>query len=372
MMNTHDRVLGSIIGASIGDALGGPLELASAAQVREKLRGKDRIEELLPYSIHKNPHGIWQDHAPRGTGTDDTRYNQIFLQSVIAHKGRITPEILAYEYISRFDHPERYYPGHAELAREQFRAWEGVCAGYLGISSSAYPGVPREALKSDCTWGGFPVITGLLTLAPAGMLWPADPDRAYRETFHLAFWDLGYARDATALMAAIISACFDDSQTPREILDSVSAINPYASIMNGFTGRQMTARLPGLMEIARTSTSDREILIRLAKACEHLHVFDPVDVLNVPLALLRYAKADPAQALLLAANHRIVDDQGELVRMRDTDCVGFVMGAIAGAMYGLEAFPKGWVDAVLNANQQVYGFDILQHAEDFYRSIRMT
>lgn len=369
-MDPHERVIGSIVAASIGDALGGPLELASAERVRAKLGRSDWIDELLPYSIAKGPHGIWQDNAPRGTGTDDTRYNRIFMETVVAHQRSVEPEHLAHEFIARYEHPGQYYPGYEELAREQFRAWEGQCAGFLGIESKAYPGVPREVLTSDCTWGGFPVITGLLTLAPAGMLWLGDPDRAYRETFRLAFWDLGYARDATALMAAIISACFDETHTSEQIIRSMPSINPYAAVMNGFTGRRMTAHFDELMHITDTAADDREVILRLARACERFQVFDPVDVLTVPLALLTYAEGDPVHALKLVVNHRMVDQGGEIIQTRDTDCLGFVMGAIAGAMFGLSAFPRDWIDAVVDANHQVYGFDLMELAERFSHSIR--
>lgn len=41
-----DKVQGCVIGASIGDSMGGPLEMATADRVRATLNGGDWIDEM--------------------------------------------------------------------------------------------------------------------------------------------------------------------------------------------------------------------------------------------------------------------------------------------------------------------------------------
>ena len=364
-----DKVLGCVVGASIGDSIGGPLEMATAERVRTELNGADWIDDMRPYRRSASPHGVWVDNAPKGTGTDDTRYNQIFLESVIKHRGKINAHILAEEYIERYRHVERYYPKYITLAREQLRPWYSRCSGYLGIPSDEHSDIPVHVLDSDCFWGGFPAIVGLLVLSSAGLLWAGEPQQAYEKTFELAFCDLGYAKDATAMLATMIAMSVEGQLSPREIVQRAPDINPYAAILNGFTGRQMTKRLEYLFELADGVESDRMLMNVLARECEHLHVFDPVDVLCVPMTIIYRTNGHPMRSILMACNHRILTPDGKLLKLRNIDCVGYVTGALVGAMRGLSALPDEWVSAVLKANRTVYGFDLVASAENFYATV---
>lgn len=46
-----------------------------------------------------------------------------------------------------------------------------------------------------------------------------------------------------------------------------------------------------------------------------------------------------------------------------------VTGAIVGAINGIDAFPEDWVNAVISANMDVYGFNIEQNARRFYNAV---
>ena len=365
----RDKVLGCVIGASIGDSIGGPLEMATAERVRETLDGREWIDEMLLYRRPAGAHGVWQDDPPKGTGTDDTRYNQIFLETVCKHRSAVNSRQLAEAYIDRYRNVETFYPAYVALAREQLRPWYARACGHLGVVADDYPEIPVHVLNSDCFWGGFPVIAGLLALASAGLLWAGEPLQAYSHTFELAFCDLGYAKDATALMAAMVAMALEGSVAPKDIARSAVEINPYAALLDGFTGRQMTKRLQGLLALADQTRDDRALMMALASACSGLHVFDPVDVLNVPMTIIYHTDADPVRSILMAANHRLLNAEGELLQLRDTDCVAYVTGALVGAMRGLNAFPQDWVEAVIAANESVYGFNIMRNAEAFWKTV---
>lgn len=364
-----DKIIGCVIGATIGDSIGGPLEMATAARVRKALNGSDWINDMPSYERAAGPHGVWVDNPPKGTGTDDTRYNQIFLETVCKRGGRIDSYRLAEAYIERYRRVEEYYPKYASLAREQLRPWYARSCGHLGVPSDEHPGIPVHALNSDCFWGGFPVIAGLLALSSAGLLWAGKPLEAYENTFELAFCDLGYAKDATALLAAMVAMALGGELSPKAMIRCASEINPYTALLDGFTGRQMTKRLPRFLELADRAQSDRDLMTALAWECKDLHVFDPVDVLNVPMTIVYYTDADPVRSLLMASNHRLLTPEGELFKLRDTDCVAYVTGALVGAMRGLKALPDHWVQNAITANQSVYGFDLPGNAKAFYEAV---
>ncbi len=125
----------------------------------------------------------------------------------------------------------------------------------------------------------------------------------------------------------------------------------------------------GLESAVDGAASDRDAVIALARVCHTLHPFSPLDVLGAPLAIVRYTDGGPVRSVVMAANHRVVDEEDNLVRLRDVDCVAMVAGAIVGAIKGIDAFPSDWVEAVQSANLDVYGIDIDANARAFHKAV---
>ncbi|MGD8238517.1 MAG: ADP-ribosylglycohydrolase family protein, partial [Armatimonadota bacterium] len=176
--------------------------------------------------------------------------------------------------------------------------------------------------------------------------------------FEAAFIDLGYARDATAMMAAMIAAASGGDATAREMVEVALAIDPF-----GFGDRRvMGKRLREFLAIADGASDDRELVTKLAGEVAALHPYDPIDVLGVPAAALWYAEGDPIRTIVMAVNDRDVDGDGKLVRLRDVDCTGGVAGALAGALNGADAFPDDWIADTLRANRDMYGIGIEENA----------
>ena len=91
----EDRILGCIVGATIGDAIGGAFEMATAEDLQERL-GTDWIDDMYDYPAGAiGAYGVWSNNSPAGTGTDDTRMNHIFIEAVIENRGVINSRLLA-------------------------------------------------------------------------------------------------------------------------------------------------------------------------------------------------------------------------------------------------------------------------------------
>jgi ADP-ribosylglycohydrolase len=99
------------------------------------------------------------------------------------------------------------------------------------------------------------------------------------------------------------------------------------------------------------------------------HVFDTVEILGFPVAAMYYTDGDPLRSIIISANDRDLDAQGNLIRLRDVDCTAGLAGALVGALHGIEAFPPDWVRATLDANKAVYGIDIEQNARRFHELV---
>ena len=118
-MISKDKVLGSFIGAAIGDAMGGPVECQHAARIK-KYYGP--IISLLPY---QKPPGLMELHpgyalqAEPGSITDDTfiriDFARFFLEKCSdshsrAGRDRSKFAILSvYELIYRFVHSDSFF-----------------------------------------------------------------------------------------------------------------------------------------------------------------------------------------------------------------------------------------------------------------------
>ena len=359
----YSRIIGCMVGNTIGDAFGGVVEFRNAEQV-EKITGKLWVDEFLPYQKDHGTHplGVWEAGPPRGTGTDDTRNNQIFVECVIRNGGLINSQFLAIEYIERYRDREIFYPRHTDLAERHYRGYYNSSCAYLGMSEAASKNPLWVTLAKG---NSFPVLGGLISLGLAGLLYCKEPEEAYRKAFELDFMDIGYARDATAMMAAMISAALGGNISGREMVEVGLQTDPF-----GYgRGRLMANRVRRFLQIADEADSDQMLIDALSPEVSHLHAYDPIDVLGIPMAALYYSDGDPIRTIVMAVNDRDLDENGNLKRLRDVDCTGGVAGALVGALCGIEAFPDDWVTDTLEANKKVYGIDLEENARRFCKML---
>jgi len=348
---------GCVLGAALGDALGAAFEFKPVAVVAERT-GKTWIDGLHPRITRGSAHGVWAENAPAGTGTDDTRYNWLFLELAAELARFPSDRELARRMLDVHDTPERFFPKrHAAIAREQFDGWRAVCHGCLGEPLPERPELPMVALR-DQSMGGlnFPTLIGLISMTCAGALIPGDPSRAYREAYLTDFQDLAYGREAVALLAASISSAVGGNSRPRDTASPVYGLDPFA-LRGRFGGPFIKDRLPKLLA-AVEGNQGSALAERLSRELAGFHAFDPYKTLAIAWAAVLAHPADPFDALLVAVNIRSVQADGSLGDLQDIDCYGCVTGALAGAFCGDGAFPPGMLSRVVESNKSVYGMDL--------------
>jgi hypothetical protein len=362
------HVYGCMMGSAIGDAFGGPVEGAKAHMLQEAV-GSDWVEELIAYPFDYYHMSVWEEkNPPRGTATDDTRSNHIFAEAVIDNKGFINSRFLAMEYIDRYRHPERYYKTHPEMARRQYRGEYLAACAYLGMRELPADCDPWVLMASGT---GLPYLWGLISLAFAGLLYVGEPEKAYKKAFELAYRDLGYARDATAMMAAMISAAIAGEVDAKGMVQVGLETNPfgYGGGANYAEYRWVAHMIEQFLEFAEDSESDRELVYKIAPEVSKLYICDPRDILGTPATAVHYTDGDFRRSLAIAANDRWVDAEGNFTQLRDVDCTAGVAGALVGALNGIEALPDDWVADTLDANKKIYDIDIEKNAHDFYEAV---
>lgn len=208
------------------------------------------MDQFLPYAKDHRPHpwGVWEPAAARGTGTDDTRINELFVECVIRNQGFVNPQFLAIEYLERYRDRDKFYPRHGALAEEHL-AWF-FARGCERLGMSRLPsGKPIEAQKE-------PTLMGLISLAPAGLLFCGEPEKAYRKAHELDLVDVGWAVDATAIMAAMVSEALGGKTSAKEMARLGLRLDP----MGYGENRPMVRSLRKFIQIADQAVSDQDLM----------------------------------------------------------------------------------------------------------------
>lgn len=355
MLTRQDRIRGSVLGQALGDALGAPFEFAHPG-APQAATGKEWIDRLCPFTGQSGPHGPWVSPTSPGTGTDDVRYNRLFIDLVVELGGRMPEDgELAQRLLDVYERPAEYFPGHEELARGQFEMWEGVSRGCLGQRSMVIPDVPPEILATRSVGLNYPTMAGLLVMPSAGLLFPDDPTAAYRAAYKTAYFDLAYAREATALFAAAQSLALSGAP-PVELVESVLAMDPLR-LGGYFGGPFIKENLPRLLVRAQ-GRQGQQLAAWLSQELRHFSVFDPYRALATSFCALLAHPDAPLLALQVAANQMDIGSDGGILRFADIDCYASITGALVGTVCGDVALPADMLDQVLVSNRSVYGIDL--------------
>ena len=350
------KIRSTILGAVLGDALGGPFEFNRPEWVQYRLP-EMWFDTLFDYPCGENTHGIWGKSAPAGTGTDDTRYNWLFLELAREINHIPSPMELAERFLDVYAHPAVYFPTDPEMARAQFKAWEPVCQGYLGRRSSLLPDVSPEVLRGTSVGLNFPSLIGLITLTTAGTLFSGNPSEAYIKSYEADFVDLAYAKECVGLLAYIVSALLPGDRDTREVIDEALTVDPL-HLGGMFGGPFAKMKLPALLRSLPPSCTERELAEYLSRALRHYHEYDPYRTLAIAICAVYAFPDDPMKALVTAANHREIEPDGTPGRYLDIDCYACVTGAIAGAASDPAQWPETLFAQVVESNRQVYGIDL--------------
>ena len=320
------KVFGGMVGAAIGDAMGGPVEGLDYRDMESRF---GRVDSLLPYNDAPAEHAQFQNEA--GSYTDDTRVNLLVSKAIIDNDGHVVRGDFA-RVITDY-----YYHSKTELERAFIE--EYFLKGLYGSRKLIY--------------GGQPTNGAIMGNAALGVLHPADPKAAFTDAYELAYITDGYAKESSAIAAAAIAAAMRPGakimQVIEEALDTAAWFRRedplWAKTIQThqwalFEGRPNQELIGAAVEIAQRHQDSYSMRGELY---ERLLV-SPVgseagQTLAVAVAMLVAAEGDFSQSVIGAVNYG-----------RDCDSYATVAGAVAGALHGVDAMPTEWVDTVLNVN----------------------
>lgn len=306
----RDRALGALTGVALGDALGMPSQTLSRDSIA---RAYGRIGDFLaPFDDHPVSHGLAAAQV-----TDDTEQTLLLARLMIAHPEGVDARLWARALLD----------WEAEVRARGLR-------DLLGPSSKAaldalLRGVPADRTGLTGTTNG-----AAMRIAPVGIATPPD--------------------DAADLAARVAEACRVTHAT-REAIAAASAVAMVIS--QGVAGRDFDSAIPAALKAAEAGSrlgaavgeADMAGRIKAALAAARQGEEAVLAVTgnsvasreSIPAAfgIVRLAAGDPWRAAVIAANF------GD-----DTDTIGSIACAMAGACGGIAAFPPDKVAQVMAVN----------------------
>jgi len=283
-----EKAQGSLLGLAVGDAMG---DLGRSAEYRAR-------------------YGIVTQLYTGGKSTDDTEFALLTAATLLDCGGHLTYAALVDSWFRRILNAGGV---NERAGRPLYGAAANLERGMLP------PRTGRDNVMNDDDGAA-------MRIAPVGIVWAGDPARA--ATYARLDAEMSHYEDgvwAAQAVAASVALAMVDAPLADVIAAGLAQIPA-----NSWLGRTMEKA----MQIASTNT--------IEQAWEPLHTefWTPMhsavaEALPQIYALLHLTQGDFQQAMFWGCNFG-----------RDADTIGAVLGAITGAMHGVNVIPAAWRERV--------------------------
>lgn len=317
-MRDKDKVLGTLYGQAIGDAMGMPSELWPIQKIREKFNGK--ITEFLD-GTDDNDIAI---NFKAGEYTDDTNQAFAILDALIETDWRPDTKVLV-KYIMAW--------------ADKVGAWDN---NILGPSSKAALTLvkegkdPQEVTKSALTNGAG------MRIAPIGTLYePADikalVEMVYEVTKITHSSDV--AISGAAMIAGAVTAAMADYSWDDIVKFAIRANDLGFALGAPTWAAKNKNRIQIGVDLAHKYASDED---KFSQSIYETVGTGTMISESIPAALaMAYYAQDVQKCAYLCTNLG-----------GDTDTIGAMAVAICGAKQGANQIPQAWKDLIDEKNQQ--------------------
>ncbi|MCF0089647.1 MULTISPECIES: ADP-ribosylglycohydrolase family protein [unclassified Streptomyces] len=335
-----ERITGALVGAAVGDALGGPVEGYSPEQITERHGGRihgivgpwdgDRWRTARPLAPY---------HKGDGHVTDDTLLTHALVRVYATVRDHLDAYDVAEHLVPELIGQPRWIP---ELEAEALPLQRVFLAEKWLVARLHYGHVdPREAGNGNIVNCG-----AAMYMAPVGLVNAANPAGAYAEALDVAgAHQSSYGREAAGVFAAAVAAACAPGASP----DSVVA----ACLSLAKDGTR--SAIEAVCETAARYTDFESALGPLRRAVEPYDTVGPeyrapslgarrpsrlhaIEELPVALGMLVVSGGDHRHAVLGSVNYG-----------RDCDSIATMAGALAGALGS--PVPDEWAKTVTEASR---------------------
>ncbi|MFF4752875.1 ADP-ribosylglycohydrolase family protein [Streptomyces sp. NPDC002514] len=335
-----ERITGALVGAAVGDALGGPVEGYSPDQIVERHGG--RVHGVVgPWhgDAWRTARPVAPYHKGDGHVTDDTLMTHALIRVYARVRDHLDAYAVADHLVPDLMTTPRWIP---ELEAEALPLHRIFLAEKWLVARLAYGHVdPREAGAGNIVNCG-----AAMYMAPVGLVNAANPAGAYAEALDVAgAHQSSYGREAAGVFAAAVAAATAPGATPDAVVAAClslakdgtrAAIEEVCAVAARHRDIE-SALVPLRAAVAPYDTvgPDYRTPSLGARRPSRLHA---IEELPVALGMLLVAGGDYRQAVLGSVNYG-----------RDCDSIATMAGALAGALGS--PVPQEWSKTVAEASR---------------------
>ena len=283
------KVYGCLLGGIIGDAMGAPAE-------------------GMPYEKIKEQFG-WINNF-EGAGTDDSAIKLILCDAIIKSGGHVTADEWADAFLAN---KKKYYGFFYIPVRNMFHKIESK------LSLPVYAGMGNMHSSSSA-----------MSICPMGIINACRPRQAAMETWDAAGLIHGgvstFCRDGACAIAAAVAEAMSPKATVNSILEAA------VKYLHKDSSKELLDRIKLSMDILARTKAFEAFRKEYYKKCLGDIVSDSRETVPCVLALFKLANGDPVKAVEYGANFG-----------RDSDTIGTMIGALAGAYKGVDGIKSEWI-----------------------------
>ncbi|WP_189107840.1 ADP-ribosylglycohydrolase family protein [Streptomyces camponoticapitis] len=337
----EDRITGSLVGAAVGDALGGPVEGYTPEQIMDRHGG--RVSGIVgPWNEDwRTARPIAPYHKGDGHVTDDTLMTHALVRVYATVRDHLDAYAVADLLVPDLISTPRWIP---ELEAEALPLQRIFLAEKWLVARIHYGHVdPREAGAGNIVNCG-----AAMYMAPVGLVNAANPAAAYAEALDVAgAHQSSYGREAAGVLAAAVAAACAPGATPTSVVDACLALAKDGT----------RAAIEAVCEVAAAHEDFEPALRPLREAVAPFDTVGP-DYRAPSLGARRPSRLHSIEELPVALGMLLIGDGdfrrtvlGSVNYGRDCDSIATMSGAVAGALSGGATIPPDWSKRVSEASR---------------------
>ncbi|GKH48879.1 MULTISPECIES: ADP-ribosylglycohydrolase family protein [Anaerotruncus] len=323
-MTLEERILGSLLGGAIGDAMGAATETRTPELIREKFGGYVR-------EFRQAPEDTFARGAVAGYVTDDFSLAYYTAREIVKNGGKIDRGVAERSVLTWSEHPEYFdnYAGPTTRAGIARLKGETPAEGYSFLACDNAKATNGAGMK----------------IGPVGMLHPGDLDRAVADavTIIRVTHDNDLAISGGCAIAAAVSCAMVEGRNAVDIVNAgLYGAREGMRLARGFAkklaGPSVEKRISLAAEIGLRHCGDYErAMLELGDVVgAGLHVSEAVPCV---FGLVMSTNGHPLETIFSAVNIG-----------NDTDTVAAMAGYIVGALNGAPAYDSYYYDTIEAAN----------------------
>ncbi|MEP7266233.1 MAG: ADP-ribosylglycohydrolase family protein [Saprospiraceae bacterium] len=359
----YDKVLGSLVGSALGDAMGAPTEMWSRANIKSEYGYVTNLDSMIREASAEGP---WKWNLPAGGTTDDTRWKELTYNYLIKQNTKtLTAKGFAEAILSRYQNAIDQYSKIKSFDPEPYEDNTLKVAWLQEWAKVAKPYVENDIVKFNKNlnkfYGGEMVCAGLLIAPAIGAFYPGDPEAAYNNMYEIGIYDIGYARDISALAAALTAAGMPKNANSNDLLATARSLDPegfFKSRLVGRTAFRIVQEAKNISKIAKQDSIDiLEAAFHLLDKHQQDMPFHAGEIYLQVMTAMIFTDFDFQKTMEFLVNYG-----------RDNDTTSAIAGGILGALHGYKNLPSD-KSKIIDVNKNQLHINLESLAQELTKKI---